>query len=142
MSTSRFRVTAKAIILNQDRSRFLSLLDKHIWNFPGGGIEPGEQPLETLKREVAEEIGVDDLVIDERPLGAVCFEGIPGSRAGEPFIEIYYLARLGTKEPVLLEDKLAEMRWLTSKELYELDHGDFSPWFDKLSVFIRETTGL
>ncbi|ULL17780.1 NUDIX domain-containing protein [Paenibacillus sp. H1-7] len=33
----------------------------HKWDFPGGSIEFGEEPYETLKREFAEETGLTDI---------------------------------------------------------------------------------
>ncbi len=38
------------------RSRFI---DKEFVNFPGGGVELGESPLEALRREYAEETGIE-----------------------------------------------------------------------------------
>lgn len=42
------------------------------WNFPGGGIRPGETPEAAARRELAEEIGLAALAL--RPAGAVCGE--------------------------------------------------------------------
>ncbi len=64
----RFTVTAGALIFN-DKHQILLL--KHTfragtgWGLPGGFLEKGEQPIDALRRELREEIGleVDDVEV-------------------------------------------------------------------------------
>jgi mutator protein MutT len=68
LAHTRFTVTAGAVILNDKRE---VLLLKHRfragsgWGLPGGFMEHGEQPIDALRRELREEIGleVDDVEI-------------------------------------------------------------------------------
>src|SRR6185436_2829037 len=59
---SRFTVTAGAIIFN-DSGQILLLKHRFRagsgWGLPGGFLEAGEQPLDALRRELREEIGLE-----------------------------------------------------------------------------------
>ena len=59
---ARFTVTAGALIFN-DAGQVLLLKHRFRagsgWGLPGGFLEAGEQPLEALKRELREEIGLE-----------------------------------------------------------------------------------
>jgi len=88
------------------------------WEFPGGKVEPGEEQLDALRRELDEELGV------RVALGAE----LPGPDGGAwPITTKHrmrvWFARLqdGTPEP--LEDH-DELRWLTASEL------DDVPWLE------------
>ena len=62
LAHTRFTVTAGAVIFNDKRE---VLLLKHRfragsgWGLPGGFMEKGEQPIDTLRRELREEIGLE-----------------------------------------------------------------------------------
>lgn len=83
------------------------------WDLPGGFIEPDEDPITAVKREVREETGLEIEVLD--------LLGIFPDRygeAGEPTLNIHYLARAGTGEPRPADD-VAEVRWFGPAELPE-----------------------
>lgn len=49
------REDGKILICQRTKSQPLALK----WEFPGGKIEPGEQPREALRRELQEELGIE-----------------------------------------------------------------------------------
>lgn len=57
MMMKRFYIGVKALILNQNKLLLLFDASKNYWEVPGGRVDADEQFLETLKRELKEEIG-------------------------------------------------------------------------------------
>ncbi|WP_237565345.1 (deoxy)nucleoside triphosphate pyrophosphohydrolase [Ornithinimicrobium cavernae] len=88
------------------------------WEFPGGKVEPGEAPVDALRRELQEELGV----------GIRLGKQIPGPRDGRWPLTVpgYTLAlwwAVPVGEPRPLEDHDL-LRWLTRDELATV------PWLE------------
>jgi 8-oxo-dGTP pyrophosphatase MutT (NUDIX family) len=90
------------------------------WDFPKGVVEPGEEPLQTARRETAEETGLSDLSF---PFGTDYRETLPyaGGKVAR-----YYLAETREEEVALpISHELGrpehhEWRWVTFDEAEEL----------------------
>ncbi len=56
MNTRIYRVSAKALVFDENKN-ILIIRENRGWELPGGGIEQGESPQETIEREIKEECG-------------------------------------------------------------------------------------
>ncbi|HLD90335.1 MAG TPA: NUDIX hydrolase [Patescibacteria group bacterium] len=80
-----------------------------VWTAPGGRCDSSETLETTLRREVVEEVGIDDLKIVEY-LGSV-----PGAKEGDI---VFVFKAETTQEPKLMEpEKFSEWKWCKVSEI-------------------------
>jgi 8-oxo-dGTP pyrophosphatase MutT (NUDIX family) len=132
----RVRRAARAIVLDP-RDRVLLVLfrspetGEEWWATPGGGLEPDEPPEVGLRRELAEEIGLEDA-----EFGHVVWQRRHSfSWAGETIdqSETYVVVRVPEFKPKpqftpeqLLSEGVHDVRWWTLDEL-AMSRANFAP---------------
>jgi ADP-ribose pyrophosphatase YjhB (NUDIX family) len=83
---------------------------------PGGFVEVGEHPIEGLKREVREELGLEVEVEENPVLMAMHTYGPDGIWV----LAISFLARIVDGEPSPADD-VAEIRWVSAEDIDDID---------------------
>lgn len=90
------------------------------WNGLGGKCEPDESPLETARRELREEAGMDLPLAAFRPLGLVQFPNFK-PKAAEDWLVYVFLAEApaGPREPAACAE--GTLQWVKRTELLALN---------------------
>lgn len=110
---SQILVSAAVVI---DRGRVLLTQRKsgtHLagaWEFPGGKVEPDEDPRDALVRELREEIGVEAVVGE---IVEVTFHRYPNKSV----LLLFYEARLAEGSPAPRALDVADLRWAALEDL-------------------------
>lgn len=91
--------------------------EKGRFDMPGGFLHAGEPPIEGLKREVNEELGVDVEVGERDFLGAAVHQY---GEEGDWLLSLGFRGRITSGEPNPADD-VAGFRWVTLDDLDGLD---------------------
>ncbi|GAB3733270.1 NUDIX hydrolase [Amycolatopsis oliviviridis] len=102
------------------RRRPGSFLGGH-WELPGGTVEPGEPPSETVVREFAEETGLTVRVTGEH--GTHSWDDVAG-RPMRIHATVYALSEADPAEVVIDPEEHDAFAWYTREEAAELDLAD------------------
>lgn len=105
-------VSVAAAIVDGDRVLAIRRSDNNKWEPPGGTLEPSENILAGLRREVEEEVGLTVNVTNLTGVYKNMEQGI---------VALVFRCDLGGVEP-RTSDEVAETRWMTSEEVR--DHLD------------------
>lgn len=70
-----YRVSIKALVLNETQDKFLIVQEKNgRWDLPGGGLDWGMTPQEDLPREIMEEMSLNVTSISDFPSYFITFK--------------------------------------------------------------------
>ncbi|GAB2958953.1 hypothetical protein GCM10027280_54620 [Micromonospora polyrhachis] len=125
----RSRVSAYAIAVTEGRLLLTQLSGTSpvflpgLWHLPGGGIDPGEQPQESLTRELYEETGLD--LLDARLVEARTYTA---RRLGVNWhlVGLFYVVDVAPGPPTVTrtDDSTCAVSWIP---LAGLDKSTLSP---------------
>ncbi|MEU3483042.1 NUDIX hydrolase [Streptomyces sp. NPDC033754] len=124
------RVSAYAIAVEDDRLLLVRLSDASpvfmpgLWHMPGGGIDPGEQPVEALSRELREETGLE--LADARLLDARTY-AVRRNGVSWSLTALFYAVALKGGAPAVTEidGSTDAVAWIPLADLQ--DHTTLSP---------------
>ena len=104
------------------------------WDLPGGRVDPGETFLETLKRELLEELGVPFVGKPKQIMGMLTNITIPVGDDLLPLVFMIYEVKVSDVNKIKLSEDTREDKsgWFSPKEAAKLMSVKFSPEFCEL----------
>lgn len=104
---------AGAVILNQNKNILLmhrNTVNLAQWELPGGKLEIGEQPEQTAKRELNEELNVN--------IEIKKYLGFKEFLDNDYMLKYHwYLCEIKNQEPKIMEEKFDELKYFSKEDL-------------------------
>ena len=90
------------------------------WEFPGGRVDFGESPEETIKREFVEEVGCEIEIVRLLPsVQSTIWKRSDGD--SQHVLVVCYEVRLARGLPRPVDKKVSEVGWFSPEEIGKLD---------------------
>jgi len=116
-------IPVKALIIRDGK---ILITRDRLWELPGGRMNVGEEPEETLHREITEELGVD-----VRILGIQDAFVRSVSEPNPPHLTLVYRCEFVDDTPIRPDEKeIQEMRWISAND--DLSMISFFPGYPEM----------
>ena len=124
--SSHFReITAGGGVVRNRKGQYLLILRHGLWDLPKGKLEPDESIEECALREVCEETGLHDLILEE----PVCITHHTYMLSGEKILKHthWYMMHDDREEPLLpqTEEDITQAEWVEKKCLPDYLEGTY-----------------
>lgn len=113
-----YRISVKALILNEARDKFLIVKEENgRWELPGGGLEWNAAPQDDMRREIREEMGLEAVWVADNPSYFLTdLSGLPD----KPRANVLYEVTVASLD-FTPSDECVETRFVTAEEAEKLD---------------------
>jgi 8-oxo-dGTP pyrophosphatase MutT (NUDIX family) len=144
MTELRLRQAVRALLLTPDELVLLVRFEfptRTVWALPGGGLEPGEDHLTALRRELVEEVGLIDVPIGPHVWNRehiVAFEdGMWDGQQDRVHLvpTAYFEPQPALSWEQLRAERLHEIRWWSVGEIEQAHDVHFAP--QRLAALLR-----
>jgi 8-oxo-dGTP pyrophosphatase MutT (NUDIX family) len=114
-----YRVSVKALVVDDSGRILLCREDNGNWDIPGGGLDHNEDPIEGLKREIYEETRVpaEKLIIELNPCYFITTQNSSGVQIANVFYRTQILDFSFTPTP-----ECEELKFFSPKEILKMDN--------------------
>lgn len=122
MAEQAFQIGIKALVRDGD-GKILLLREAHhpdsYWDIPGGRMDPGENFMQTLSRELAEEIGVQFSGAAEHVATVMSNKTITDERGTFGLVLVIYSVQLASHEAITSVEEGVLLDWFMPTEAAE-----------------------
>lgn len=131
------------LIFSPEQSKILLVDHKkaELWLPPGGHVEQGEDPKETVLREAKEELGIEAEFLFEEPLFVTVTKTV-GNVAQHTDVSLWYVLKWNPDEPMTYDkDEFHQIRWFEINEIpFERSDPHLRRFIEKMICKFRSHT--